>query len=291
CHASTRRLSGNVSPFSFYTVDKVGYIAGGFNRKGAINNFPVCQNCALLMEIGKRVLQNDLSYTIGREKCYIIPRNLGSIDNLAKFLYRLKKGKSIKFQDQKKLKEFRSEEEMLLKKIGDCNDTLTINFLFYTLSGPGNAVFSISLLIRDVLPSRIKKIYDAIERVNNFEPNLRMFGLKQNESMRFSFLSLRRLFIRENNSRINRDAYLKILEDLFLGIKVNYWHLVERFFVRLQARLYNTKSKSESSAGGGKKSKARKKSSTSSPSASLSYEMVNFLPIVKLFFELDQIRY
>jgi len=60
--------------FKFYTLDKPGYIAGGFEKLNAWKNFPVCLDCALKIEEGKDFLDSYLQFSMGRNNYYLIPK-------------------------------------------------------------------------------------------------------------------------------------------------------------------------------------------------------------------------
>lgn len=273
CHETSQFLSGNVSPFSFYTVDKIGYAVGGFNPEKAVDNFPVCKNCAISMEIGKRILQKNFSIQIGGVKCLLIPRNLGSIESLRDFLDYYENS-SKKLENIENIKNISNKEQQILRILGSYNDTVTINFLFYEESGPGNSVFSILMHIQDILPSRIRTIADAIERTNNFDPSPPFKGLNTEiYKMYFSFRNLRDIFLRENNSKINQKAFLEVLWNLFIGNRMDFRDFIKRFFIRLNGKMFNDRK------------------SKDSPIVCLNKEVIRFLPIIYLFNSLNQLKF
>jgi CRISPR-associated protein TM1802 (cas_TM1802). len=46
---------GKVDTYAFYTIDKIGYIVGGFDEKKSWRNYPVCPDCRLKLEEGKSI--------------------------------------------------------------------------------------------------------------------------------------------------------------------------------------------------------------------------------------------
>jgi len=273
CHEQSEFISGRVATFSFYTVDKAGYVAGGFNKKNAHFNYPVCNKCALLLEVAKRVLQNKFSFKIGNEKCYIIPKNLGSLDSLSSFLDVFEEGIS-KLSSKQQYSSMKDRETDLLEILSSSNDSIVFNFLFYDLSGPGNSVFSILLHIQDVLPSRIKIIAEAIEKASSFDPHAPFYGLdSKTNPMVFRFNNLRDLFVREDGRKIDRQAYFKILWCIFKGENVSFHHLIERFFKRLNFKLFSDE-----------------KTKLGTPTKRLNNEVKKMLPIIKFLYELNQIK-
>jgi len=47
CNKRQKEVYGFVGTYKFYTVDKPGFVSGGFKQKNAWRNYPVCLNCAL----------------------------------------------------------------------------------------------------------------------------------------------------------------------------------------------------------------------------------------------------
>jgi len=266
CHKPTNEVSGNVSPFSFYTTDKLGYIPGGFKKSTAVNNFPVCKECALLLEIGKRILRQKFSFKIGRENCFIVPKNLKGITGLQDFLFSFENGVK-KLSTKKNIEKFRDDETLLLEFLGEYDDYIRFDFVFYEETGPSKSQFNILLYIKDISPSRIREIAEAIEKVEKFDPHHPFPGLNtQNYPMVFNFSNLRNLFLREDPSKFDRVAYLKVLHCMFVGNSIKYRGLMDRFFKNLNYQLYKNKKTKLKTAG-----------------TRLSYEVKKFLPIIKLF--------
>ncbi|MHA1251356.1 MAG: TM1802 family CRISPR-associated protein [Candidatus Helarchaeota archaeon] len=270
CHNPANEISGNVSPFSFYTTDKLGYIPGGFKRSAAVNNFPVCKECALLLEVGKRVLRQKFSFKIGNENCFIVPKNLKGIKGLKKFLHSFEEGVK-KLSSKESIREFRNKETLVLRLLGRYDDYIRFDFVFYEETGPSNSQFNVLLYIKDISPSRVKEIADAIDKVKEFDPNHPFPGLDTRKyPMVFSFSDLRNLFLREDPSKFDRAAFLKVLYCIFVGNPIKYRSLMERFFKKLDYQLYENKKTKLKTAG-----------------TRLGYEVKKFLPIIKLFIVLN----
>lgn len=68
-----RYCFGTVDTYKFYTIDKPGYIAGGFNEKESWKNYPVCAECRLALEEGKRYLENELTFRFYGLEYQLIP--------------------------------------------------------------------------------------------------------------------------------------------------------------------------------------------------------------------------
>jgi CRISPR-associated protein, TM1802 family len=143
--------------YTFYTLDKECYIASGFERKNAWKNFPICKECFLKIELGKKTIEEDLSFKFSGLSYYLIPKILINTQDqaLVDILDSIKKSKD--------KKDFKDNEELVLELLSQFKDYITLYFLFLKKE---NSADRIQLLIEDVLPSRIGKIVDAENKTN-----------------------------------------------------------------------------------------------------------------------------
>ncbi len=58
CRSKRNEVYGFVSTYNFYTVDKKGFVAGGFDQTSAWKNYPICPECAETLENGKKYIRN-----------------------------------------------------------------------------------------------------------------------------------------------------------------------------------------------------------------------------------------
>ena len=52
---------GFVNTYNSYTVDKIGFVSGGFKQENAWRNYPVCAGCAQNLEMGKKYVKENLT--------------------------------------------------------------------------------------------------------------------------------------------------------------------------------------------------------------------------------------
>ncbi len=76
CGETEKEVSGKVDVFKFYTIDKPGFIAGGFKEIDAWKNYPVCRNCKSDLEWGRKFLENNLNFKFYGLNYLLIPRLL-----------------------------------------------------------------------------------------------------------------------------------------------------------------------------------------------------------------------
>jgi CRISPR-associated protein, TM1802 family len=151
--------------YTFYTLDKECYIASGFERKNAWKNFPICKECFLKIELGKKTIEEDLSFKFGGLSYYLIPKILINTQDqaLVDILDIIKESKVNIIKERKDKEKFPNNEKLVLELLSRLKDDITFYFLFLKKE---NSADRIQLLIEDVLPSRISKIVDAENKTN-----------------------------------------------------------------------------------------------------------------------------
>jgi len=78
CHEKQKEVYGFVNTYNFYTVDKPGFVSGGFKQQDAWKNYPVCCDCAVNMEQGKKYLAENLSFSFYGFNYLLIPKFITS---------------------------------------------------------------------------------------------------------------------------------------------------------------------------------------------------------------------
>lgn len=221
CGFTKEEVFGEAIPIAFYTLDKPGYIAGGFREENAWKNAPVCLECSLKIEEGKKFLDEYLQFRMGGVRYYLLP----------KFVFARGEAKNVVFDffqkatqpealARKTLKRLSEDEQEILEELVDLKDILTFNFLFYET--PTKSVFRITLLIENVLPSRISALFDAKIKAesNNVFKNVKIG--KQYENIEFRFNNLSRRPSKDVPSLIpTRKEFLEIVDKTFRGVSLD----------------------------------------------------------------------
>ena len=161
CKERNKEVYGFVSTFNFYTVDKPGFISGGFQQKNSWKNYPVCLDCALTLEEGKKYLGDNLSFNFYGFRYLLIPKFIKGVNkDIQKDIF-----KKIEFQKdprfgKKEIKNLTNDENEVLETMSEQENFLNNNFLFYSApKGFNGSVFNILLYIEDILPSRLKELF------------------------------------------------------------------------------------------------------------------------------------
>lgn len=209
CKEMKDEVFGNANIFKFYTVDKRGYVSGGFNKLDSWRNFPVCQECAVELELGKRYLDEKLSFKFQGRDFYLIP----------KLLYRKKLEKILKTLSNINVdnidSKYQNVEEMIIKRLSKIEDYATFDMLFYEVN---NAALNIKLDVQEILPSRFKKIYADMEKVN-----LVLKTNEKSEKIKVDFSYLNRLFPRKTYNRY----FLETVDIILSNKEIDYKFLIQ----------------------------------------------------------------
>ena len=161
-----REVYGFVFPafgFSFATADKPGFTPS-FIQTDNWKNIPICEECAISLEIGKRFLDENLNFPKKNEnnffgcKYYVMPRFVFG-EMFDEFYNWIDWYKDKSYEEGLLIK-----EDWLGEKVGEKEDILRLIFMFYSQKGGGKYI-DIVQYVEDVLPSWMKKINDAQEEV------------------------------------------------------------------------------------------------------------------------------
>lgn len=154
-------LVSNAIGFAFSTPDKRGNVPG-LNIENQWKQLPICGDCALYLEAGKKFVEKYMSFSKFGLNFYVIPNFLFdstvAFDKLFKIIKRL--------EDKKDSDELVIKEEKLNQIVSDFDDILEFKFLFYQSS---NSAFNILAYVESLLPSWMRNIYESQEKVMDFD--------------------------------------------------------------------------------------------------------------------------
>ncbi len=252
-------VMGNVSVFKFYVIDKPGFIMGGFREKDAWKNFPVCKNCKQNMERGKQWLENNLKFKFYGLSYYLIPQLTIHNDQLfEKVLNIILEGrKQIKLGPIER-KRITDDENEILDYVSEQRDYLTLNFLFLRKDQSAERIL---LLIEDVFPSRIRKIFEAKKYVDNlFETDYKFKTDYKFNKIRifFSELPYSGSYKSDTNQQDEREEpksvgeesesvgkgkfekyFLDVVDHVFKGTPISFQFLAKFFMLRIRHEFLN----------------------------------------------------
>ncbi len=221
-------VSGDVNVFKFYTIDKLGFITGGFDKNLAWKNFPVCPECKLELEEGKKFLDAKLNFKFYGLNYYLIPKLLIGDKVLLEEILNIMSDtlKTINLKERIK-KRITNDENEILEYLSEKKDILTLNFLFLRKDQGAERIL---LMIEDVFPSRIRKIFaikDQVDKLFNEE---------------FNFGKIRTFFSKSDENKRDSDLnkyFLEIVDSVFKGKQLDFAFLLKFYMAVIRKEFIN----------------------------------------------------
>lgn len=219
CGEKQDTVSARTHVFNFDTDDKPGFITG-FDKNNYWKNIPVCQQCRDLLRKGRDFLEASMNFNFYGLKYLLIPRLLyGNIEVLREILDIIADSQKNVSLRERTIKRITNDEREILQYLSEMKDTITLNLLFLQKQQSAERIL---LSIDDVLPSRIKFIFDSKDYVDN---------LFQEE---FNFGKIRIFFSKSDEVKQNYDLdryFLEIVNAVFTSKKLNF-NFLTKFFLK-----------------------------------------------------------
>ncbi|EDP75367.1 TIGR02556 family CRISPR-associated protein [Hydrogenivirga sp. 128-5-R1-1] len=218
-------VSGDISPYKFYTIDKPGYISGGFDKKEAYRNFPLCYECKRYIEEGKRLIDNKLKFNLSGLRYQLIPELMTDKEEVV-----LEVVESLFNNDVRKIKLSNREkrpllsgEDDILELLSEERDVLSVNLLFLESQQGAERIL---LHLQDIYPSRLRQLFDAKGKVEKF------LGLEN-----FTYETVYRFFSKSDPSKRNPDLqkyFLEVVDKTFRSIRIDAKFLIRFLLGRIR---------------------------------------------------------
>lgn len=251
CKSQKDEVYGFVSTYKFYTVDKPGFVSGGFDQSLAWKNYPVCQRCALTLEEGKKYLEEFSSFRFYGFDYYLIPKPL--IAEKSAEVYNLLE--EFKESDPEFKKEYihllDDTEEDISELLSEQENFFNNNLLFFNKSEvKKTGEFKILLYIEDVLPSRLSKLVDVkkeMDKIGIFK-NCKVSVFKNGKKtgkkpLKFDFGNIWHFFGRSK-------YFLDITNRVFTNNEIDYSFLIRGVMGKIRGQFANNYPTEESSLRG-----------------------------------------
>lgn len=239
---SKKEVYGFVNTFNSYTVDKKGMVTGGFRQENAWINYPVCDSCAKVLELGKKYIIRNLSskfstfdYMVIPKLCYYDPGDWGDLEEV---LEMFEKGTKFSTSDDSRNNLLSSEKDFL-EIMKETKNIMNYNMLIYREEQSGS-VFKILLFIEDIVPSRVKKMLKTKDEVDKNSLYRNLPG-KENSSydLKFTFSTMRKFFP-NNKIEGNFDKnYLELLNNIFTSRAISYNFFIGNVVTKLRNAFAN----------------------------------------------------
>ena len=232
CNQRRAEVYGFVDTYKFYTVDKPGFVSGGFQQEDAWKNYPVCLNCALTLEAGKKYMGSSMNFNFYGFNYLVIPKFVSRADKATrKETFKIiEQQQDPKFR-RKEINRLTSDENEILERMSEQKNYLNLNFMFYDApKGYNGSVFNILLYIEDILPSRLRILFDEKKDVDNIEifkdcmlPIFKNNKITGEKPLEFNFGIVRAFFYDSKNKRwISKKYFLEIVNKIFTNNPIDY---------------------------------------------------------------------
>ncbi len=225
--------------FKPYITDKLGF-ASRVSESGFVRNFLICEECFRAFLVAENYLPQHLSFRVGALNFLLLPTFVLLSDSFAlwKEFHRLMTKVVQKTQALANFSDFvsglegerRSERELerfleeLFEEEG-IEDQVLLDFLFYH-KPPGQSEFRVLGLIRDVVPSRLSRLFRRSNQLG--QEGRRLLG----REVRDWQIDLTRLYyllpLREQD-RAEHRKLLYLYEGLLCGKPIEYAFLIREF--------------------------------------------------------------
>jgi len=233
CKGTKDEVYGFAIPWTFHTFDKPGFIAGGFKVNESWKNTPVCFDCATRLEVGKKYVEENLDFGFYGFRYLLVPKLAFGGDNnetLKEVLSILGgKDQKRKMKINREVKNrITSDEEEVLEFVQDQKDFFSNSLIFYKKE---QSSYRILLLIDGILPSRLRALFDAKEKVDErfkiYNDSILSEDQREKNHLEFNFGVLRRFFPSESKNRTFDKIFLEIVNKIFVGDQISYHLLID----------------------------------------------------------------
>lgn len=225
CKKKKKEVYGFVNTYNFYTVDKKGFVPGGFDQKKAWKNYPICSECANILEKGKKYIEDKFTDRFSGLSYMVIPKMIFNIENNDYFEILLEQfeGKNKISVSKDKRDELFYNEKVSLEAMSQIENNMMFNIMFFEKN---NSAFKILLNLEEILPSRLKIIFEKKEVIEKREIYLNLKTKDNYINLKFNF-SIFEEFFRKDKS--NNKTFLDVINSVFTDKAISYDFIIENF--------------------------------------------------------------
>ena len=232
CGEKKLKVYGGASPFKFYTIDKPGFITGEFNEELSWRNFPVCGECSLALNEGKNIIENSLKFRFYGLEYMLVPNFIFGKEGKDLIIEIIKKrlDKNILLKNETGSSLVTAEDDILYF-LSDMQDNLTLHFLFIKKQQGAERII---LLIDDIFPSRIRKLFSAKKAVDQLFSRIP-----------FHFGKIRTFFVKSDPGKRDNDLdkyFLEIIDAVFKGKNIDFKFLALNYMREIRREFKNEQS-------------------------------------------------
>jgi CRISPR-associated protein Csh1 len=243
CQKQQTEVYGFVNTYNFYTVDKPGFVSGGFKQQNAWKNYPVCFECASNLELGKKYLNEKLRFSFFGFRYLLIPKffsdsimekTLDVLEDM--FEHRATEMIEAGF-DQTYINRLTDAEDEIFDLIAQEKDYVSFDLLFYREK---QSAFNILLHVEDILPSRFRRLFEIKARLDAIDIFRKEVSKKDGKRLLiFNFRILRSFFPYVSKTRSYDKQFLELVGKIFSLKPVEYHFIMKAIVTKLRSRFVN----------------------------------------------------
>ncbi len=226
-----KEVSGDISPFKFYTIDKPGYVVGGFDKTLAYKAFPLCYHCRDLIQRGRQHVEANLTFAFApRIRYLLIPDFIFGKEVVRQDVLdiltqdREQRQQRLHTLSRREMRRITADEEDILDLLSQERDVMTFHFLFMTRQQGREAI---DLYIQDVYPSRLRALFQAKSTVDRALRIPREDGTWRDYD--FTYATLYRFFSKADPNKRNPDLlrhFYNLVDRTFRAAPVSANYLI-----------------------------------------------------------------
>jgi len=244
CRLTVPEVYGFSSTYSFYTVDKKGMVAGGFDQSKAWKNYPVCKDCIFILEMGKQWLNKHANYNFYGFDYLLIPKplNKGIGEEVYNELkYYQEEGKKVKLTGEYDALLEDTKEEVL-KLLSEKPNTFQCNMLIYRTE---RNEFKILRYIEGIYPTDLKRLFDAKKKVDTDEyvkKTIPVWNKGKNQltfNFGFFWYFLEPNIKKKEDKKKHSKHFLDVVNNVFKGKHVNRQFLISQIVQQIRITYVN----------------------------------------------------
>ncbi len=166
CLKQTKVVGKDNFPFKFYTLDKPGFIYGGFKNETYV--FPLCWDCIQKVKEGGNYVREKLNFSFTKGvSFYLIPELVREDKETLKRLVEKILQPQAETEDgltEEREKSLISDERRIFKRISKEGNYFYIHLLFITKE---QSAERIDLYLQGIYPSRLKDLFECKKKVED----------------------------------------------------------------------------------------------------------------------------
>lgn len=228
CNNNKSEVFGYFTSLACYTVKNMGMVTSGFDHSNTWKNYPVCLDCALDVEMGIKMMEQDLTFNFYGLKYHLIPKIMNENGRdlvFEEIVESYNRNTKINNEGNNEERLTNSENEVF-SLIKEFDNIVNFNLVFY--DKPQKGVFRILSSVEEVFPSRLQQLFAAKKIVDD----MFCFQDLDNDGKRrflFNFGIVKNFFpIERADGKLRKyKGFLDMAQKIFNGSQIDYDYIVK----------------------------------------------------------------